>query len=399
MKKFLLSMAVLLGALSASADVTVDFAAATNLPTAESETATAATIDGVDFSFVYCKKGTYQQASYLQVSGKANEGKAYFVATLPADTKSIVVTTGTSGSTNVKLQMSVDGGDNIGEPVALSEKGADFTFAIPEAYQAKGTKLKFLIPSGCKYNAQLTKMVFSTEGSGTVTPDPEPSETVAKSVAEIKALNDGDKFTTDFALTVGWVFVKNIFVCDEKGDFIQIYGSNELKVGDVIPAGLTGSYKLYNGTTPEIENATIPAATAGTFEPKVVAASEISTALVNNVVKIKNVVLAEASPAAKENFTGKVGDIELSLRNNYTLESVPAGAYDITVVVTIYQDAPSLYVTNYEAASGDGISDITADENAPVEFFNLQGIRVAEPQAGEIVIRRQGSKVQKVLVK
>ncbi|MDE6161143.1 MAG: hypothetical protein K2F77_05750, partial [Muribaculaceae bacterium] len=70
-----------------------------------------------------------------------------------------------------------------------------------------------------------------------------------------------------------------------------------------------------------------------------------------------------------------------------------------TVVVTIYQNAPSLYVTKFETATGDGIADITADENAPVEFFNLQGIRVAEPQAGQIVIRRQGSKVQKVLVK
>lgn len=39
-----------------------------------------------------------------------------------------------------------------------------------------------------------------------------------------------------------------------------------------------------------------------------------------------------------------------------------------------------------------------ADENAPVEYFNLQGIRVDQPANG-IFIRRQGAKVSKVLVK
>lgn len=47
-----------------------------------------------------------------------------------------------------------------------------------------------------------------------------------------------------------------------------------------------------------------------------------------------------------------------------------------------------------------GISDVIVDdENAPVEFFNLQGMRINEPAAGTVVIRRQGSKTQKVLVK
>ncbi|MDE6393753.1 MAG: hypothetical protein K2K77_00290 [Duncaniella sp.] len=44
------------------------------------------------------------------------------------------------------------------------------------------------------------------------------------------------------------------------------------------------------------------------------------------------------------------------------------------------------------------ISEIASDENAPVEYYNLQGIRVAEPSNG-IFIKRQGNKVQKVLVK
>lgn len=46
----------------------------------------------------------------------------------------------------------------------------------------------------------------------------------------------------------------------------------------------------------------------------------------------------------------------------------------------------------------NGADDIIVDENAPVEYYNLQGVRVANPENG-IYIRRQGSKVSKVLVK
>lgn len=279
----------------------------------------------------------------------------------------------------------------------LSEKGAEFTLSIPEANQAKGTVVRLAVVN--KYNAQITKMVFSAEG-GTVTPDPEPTpDVVTKSVKETIALASGTQFTTDYSLTVGYVRFSNVFVCDEAGDFIQIYQKdNGLKVGDVIPAGLKGTYTLYNGVTPEIEKVTeLPTPAAGTFEPKSVAAEDVTVDLVNSVVRIDNVVLDAATPAAKENFTGKVGDVELSFRNNYELESVEAGTYDITVVVTIFQGAPSLYVVEYKKSTG--IADITVDENAAVEYFNLQGIRVAQPEQGGIYIRRQGNSVSKVLVK
>ncbi len=48
---------------------------------------------------------------------------------------------------------------------------------------------------------------------------------------------------------------------------------------------------------------------------------------------------------------------------------------------------------------GAGIANVAvADENAPVEFFNLQGVRVANPENG-LFIRRQGNTATKVLVK
>lgn len=48
-----------------------------------------------------------------------------------------------------------------------------------------------------------------------------------------------------------------------------------------------------------------------------------------------------------------------------------------------------------------GVSSIVADgdRNAAVEFFNLQGMRISQPAAGQLVIRRQAGKVSKMLVK
>ena len=67
------------------------------------------------------------------------------------------------------------------------------------------------------------------------------------------------------------------------------------------------------------------------------------------------------------------------------------------MVVTVFNEKPSLCRTEF--ATPTGIADITVDENAAVEYFNLQGIRVAQPEQGGIYIRRQGNSVSKVLVK
>lgn len=45
-----------------------------------------------------------------------------------------------------------------------------------------------------------------------------------------------------------------------------------------------------------------------------------------------------------------------------------------------------------------GINGISFDVDAPVEYYNLNGVRVSEPADG-IFIRRQGSKVSKVVLK
>lgn len=60
-------------------------------------------------------------------------------------------------------------------------------------------------------------------------------------------------------------------------------------------------------------------------------------------------------------------------------------------------DLPDVPITIGDTS---GISDIGADVNAKVEYFNLRGLRVdAADLVPGIYIRRQGSKVSKVIVK
>lgn len=65
--------------------------------------------------------------------------------------------------------------------------------------------------------------------------------------------------------------------------------------------------------------------------------------------------------------------------------------------LNVYLNHPT-YTHSFGEFVSTGIEDVTVDENAPVEYYNLQGIRVANPENG-IFIRRQGNKTSKVLVK
>ncbi len=74
--------------------------------------------------------------------------------------------------------------------------------------------------------------------------------------------------------------------------------------------------------------------------------------------------------------------------------TVPAGeAVDVTV-----QNTNGCHIYYIDVVDPSGVSGIEADENAPVEYYNLQGVRVANPENG-IFIRRQGKKVTKVMMK
>ena len=76
------------------------------------------------------------------------------------------------------------------------------------------------------------------------------------------------------------------------------------------------------------------------------------------------------------------------------------GKFNVYAEYTSGTDVMYSAVKTIEVESGSttGIEGVEADENAPAEYYNLQGVRVANPENG-IFIRRQGAKVEKVYVK
>ena len=68
---------------------------------------------------------------------------------------------------------------------------------------------------------------------------------------------------------------------------------------------------------------------------------------------------------------------------------------DVTLSLLVMDGTVTLWA---EESSTSGIEGIEIESNEAVEYFNLQGVRVDNPENG-LFIRKQGSKVAKVLVK
>lgn len=83
---------------------------------------------------------------------------------------------------------------------------------------------------------------------------------------------------------------------------------------------------------------------------------------------------------------------------NYNNSDNTVMGEDFTGIVTLTLGDVNTDPVNVKFSSeGAGVGNIAAD-NAPAEYFNLQGVRVANPENGLYIVR-QGGKVSKQLVK
>ena len=73
--------------------------------------------------------------------------------------------------------------------------------------------------------------------------------------------------------------------------------------------------------------------------------------------------------------------------------------YASTAEAFYYGSADVSVLTFTKPSSGVANISVDSNANAPVEYFNLQGVRVANPEAGQLVIRRQGTTVEKVVLR
>lgn len=102
-------------------------------------------------------------------------------------------------------------------------------------------------------------------------------------------------------------------------------------------------------------------------------------------------------------------DYSLCSWASFTAEEKSEGIYDVTITVdpnygsavdvNLRPSSSGSYITfNVKQESGMPGIVVDSDADAPVEYYNLQGVRVEEPHNG-VFIRRQGSKAEKVILK
>lgn len=114
----------------------------------------------------------------------------------------------------------------------------------------------------------------------------------------------------------------------------------------------------------------------------------------------------ELEPATPEEITtydAATRTVNIPFESAFTLFANSQYIYRVSAPVTdektgevIYTPVPG-YIILPEMAEG-GVDNITvSDENAPVEYYNLQGIRVNNPVKGGLYIQRQGNKAIKVI--
>lgn len=195
-----------------------------------------------------------------------------------------------------------------------------------------------LIISG--YNVTITKVVFGTDESGD---DPIAPPTGGNVWEGNSALGNWNN------LEIPASYCKNL----QAGDIVTMF----FTVGDMVDNGsVYGKVILKDGDWNQLDalQATMTNVDSyGAFQPEITSAS----------------VTLSADDAA----TLAAGGLIIS-------------GYNVTITKVVFGDI-----------STDIVFGPVDNSEAPVEYYNLQGVRVNEPARGTIVIRRQGNEVKKIL--
>lgn len=118
----------------------------------------------------------------------------------------------------------------------------------------------------------------------------------------------------------------------------------------------------------------------------------------SDITKLSATLNAESSLVAKIGYTNfATGENQYSANNRVSDVLIVTTENTMSVLHVNNHDLV-LAGTTYSAKVDAAIEDVEMDENAPIEYFNLQGVSVENPTNG-LYIRRQGNKVSKVYVK
>jgi len=201
----------------------------------------------------------------------------------------------------------------------------------------------------------------------------------------------------------------NIYVKDSKDGYMLLYDFNFKNLTGIVNgtqfASVMATYSPYNNL-PELANVTLGEQSEGTaVEPKTVKITDLNLEMVNQYVRLEGITIAAGSNATSFTGTDAEGNTvtlynSLGNANNYDPAIVvPTGeGFAVTAFVSCYKTTVQLTPIAFEGTTTGIDAVVAADNAAPVEYYNLQGVRVANPTAGLYIVR-QGDKVSKTVIR
>lgn len=217
---------------------------------------------------------------------------------------------------------------------------------------------------------------------------------VANSIAEFLTLgaeNTDREITLNCDLTVTYQGGGNdnnrdLYVKDPAGQGLLIFSYENplLNNGNVIPAGLKGKLKDYNGLPELVEPVYFGEVTSGEeVAPEVFTAAAITA---NDLSKY--IVLNDVSLTALENKNGTLTDAsgDVVIRDNGYCEYPTdlSKKYDVTAVVAIYKETIQVYPVEIVEHTSSSVNDAVANEFKAVAVAN--GIEVNVAEAGLVSV-------------
>lgn len=288
---------------------------------------TVGNIVSIDFTCTVNGEKTYGPGCFASQEGYSYEGNvgtwegsaASVVFSASSNqvraTKIVVTIAGEGGETNVAAPKASVASGTYYEPqtVTLTCKDAEATIKYQidgEGYEAYTAPLT--IENSCQLQAYAQK---GERKSDVVTYDYVIKELTGSTLAEVNALANGTAAVISEALTV--VFVKGSYCyVYAGGTYGLIYGTTSYKAGDVIPAGLNVSVKIYNGLIELVPGSQLPEATEGGIVPQPIEVADPTTIVaadMNKYIVMKNVTVNSMSG---KNATAVVNGKTIALYNN-----------------------------------------------------------------------------------
>ncbi len=176
----------------------------------------------------------------------------------------------------------------------------------------------------------------------------------------------------------------------------QLLLGGKYKPNDIIPGGWMANIAENSNKWGYFTMETFPKSTE-TQEPVIPVVESVTLEDVGKVVILKNVKFDAATPANLTSFKGTVGETVYNFYNQFKVESVEPGEYDVKCGVIVASSKPRLQPIEIKKDSSVGVESLEEAQNDS-EFYTLQGVRVTNPSNG-IYIKISGGKASKVIVR